>query len=149
MKKTRKELAMELGIELKKSHTVAQLTTMLEEKQKAEKQTTRKRTARTSDELEAEVKAICTTEMLDKLVFEHNSKGNALHVKMGKQRVFGYSAKVLVVNRKEYLVGLDFEEKKYGCRVDATEENILTLLVNAEAVALKKAEEKKAEKKDK
>ena len=138
-KRTRKELAQELGIELKKSHTLAQLEAMLAEKQKAEKPATRKRTARTSDDLEAEVKAICTAE---NLIIEHNSKGNAIHVKLGKRRVFGYSAKVLVVNRKEYLDGIEFEEKKYGCRVEATADNMKKLLANAEAAAEKPAEEK-------
>lgn len=63
-----------------------------------------------------------------------NSKRNAVHVKRGDKRIFGYSGKVIVVSDEKYLTGIDYEARNYGYRVAPTRENMVAILKNAAAV---------------
>ena len=65
------------------------------------------------------------------LQFTPNSKRNAVHVKRGNKRIFGYNGSVLVVNRLELLKGVQYETRNYGYVVQPTKENMLAILHNA------------------
>lgn len=65
------------------------------------------------------------------LQFTPNSKRNAVHVKRGNKRIFGYNGSVLVVNRLELLKGIQYETRNYGYVVQPTKENMLAILHNA------------------
>ena len=71
---------------------------------------------------------------LGDLQFVPNSKRNAVHVKRGNKRIFGYNGAVLVVNRREYLDGVDYETKNYGYVVAPTRENMLLIQKSALAI---------------
>ena len=60
-----------------------------------------------------------------------NSKRNAVHVKRGGKRIFGYNGAVLVVNRKEYLDGLTYEVRNYGFILPPTMDNMLAIMRKA------------------
>lgn len=65
------------------------------------------------------------------LQFMPNSKRNAVHVKRGNKRIFGYNGSVLVVNRLEFLKGVQYKTRNYGYVVQPTKENMMAILHNA------------------
>ena len=85
----------------------------------------RNRTKKSFEELVADIPSLGNIQLVP------NSKRTAVHVKRGNKRIFGYSGPVVVVNRKEYLTGLEYEAKNYGYVVAPTRENMLAILRNA------------------
>lgn len=131
--------------ETKTIDTKEEDTTMTETTEKTAEKKARKTTRKTVESMIAEVKAAIPNA---DLVFEENSKGTAIHVKLGKTRIFGYSGPILVV-AENLTTGVDFDKKNYGCRVLPTAENMRKVYENLVAASEKKAEKKAAAEKAK
>lgn len=96
-----------------------------EKKAKEAKAKKVRRKAKTFEELVADIPS------LGNVTFTPNSKRTAVHVKRGSKRLFGYTGTVVVVNRPEYLEGIEYETRNYGMVVAPTKENMLAILKNA------------------
>ena len=107
---------------------------------KTERKNAKKDIAQLTEMIPEEIRSNKSVEILE------NSKGTALHVKLGKERLFGLSA-VIVVNRTDFLDGIESDKRNYGYRVAPTSENMMLIYKNALRVA--DAKQKAAEEKQK